>query len=213
MENVPATAKESRTNSELHQGTQINMTFLRQLMLVLPSESSNVEVKYRDVEMARIFNFDRVNRIHRARDDSGQNEAERSNACIGEALVDGGTMRWQYYKAFDGLTEEEIQALSLDDVKHREELAMEQKAWRVAKDVAERINHEPGPADFIQSHLSPQKGEKFFFNTEHLRQFVSSAESKQKNIPECAYFKKISVFLKGHVQVGELYVEYLKESC
>ncbi len=91
---------------------------------------------------------------------------------------------------------------------------MEQNAWRVAKDVAERINHEPGPAgDFIQSHLSPQKSEKFFFNTEHLRQFVSSAESKQKNIPGCAYFKKISVFLKGHVQVGELYLEYLKESC
>ena len=93
MENVRATAKESRTNSELHQGTQIKVTFLRQLMLVLPSESSNVEVKYRDVEMARIFNFDRVNRIHRARDDRGQNEAERSNACIGEALVDGGIMR------------------------------------------------------------------------------------------------------------------------
>jgi len=31
-----------------------------------------------------------VNRIHRLRDDSGQNEAERSNGCIGEALVDGG---------------------------------------------------------------------------------------------------------------------------
>ncbi|CAB4020882.1 RNA-directed DNA polymerase from transposon X-element [Paramuricea clavata] len=57
--------------------------------------SSNVEVKYRDVEMARIFNSDRVNRIHRARDDSRQNEAERSNACIDEALVDGGAMSWR----------------------------------------------------------------------------------------------------------------------
>ena len=85
--------------------------------------SSNVELEYRDVEMARIVNSDRVNRIHRARDDSGQNEAEQSNACIGEALVDGGAMRWQYYEAFDGLTVEEIHALSLDDVKNREELA------------------------------------------------------------------------------------------
>lgn len=33
--------------------------------------------------MARILNSDRVNRIHRARDDNGQNEAERSNACLG----------------------------------------------------------------------------------------------------------------------------------
>ena len=76
------------------------------------------EVKYRDVEMARIFNSDRVNCIHRARDDSGQNEAERSNACIGKALVDGGAMRWQYYETFDRLTDEEIPALSLD-VKNR----------------------------------------------------------------------------------------------
>ena len=57
--------------------------------------SSNVEVRYRDAEMARILNSDRVNRIHRARDDSGQNEAERSNACICEALGDGGAMQWK----------------------------------------------------------------------------------------------------------------------
>ena len=44
---------------------------------------SNTEVKFRDVEIARIHNSARVNRIHRARDDSGQNEAERSNAAIG----------------------------------------------------------------------------------------------------------------------------------
>ena len=31
-------------------------------------------------------------RIHRAREDLGQNEAERTNRSIGDALVDGGTM-------------------------------------------------------------------------------------------------------------------------
>lgn len=45
--------------------------------------------------MARIFNSDRVNRVHRARDESRQNEAERSNACIGEALVNGGPLKWK----------------------------------------------------------------------------------------------------------------------
>ena len=66
--------------------------------------STNVEVRYRDAEMARILNFDRVNRIHRTRDDSGQNEAERSNARVGEALVDGGAMQWKVHDALDGLT-------------------------------------------------------------------------------------------------------------
>lgn len=44
---------------------------------------SNLEVRFRDVEIARVHDSDRVNRVHRARDDSGQNEAERSNAAIG----------------------------------------------------------------------------------------------------------------------------------
>ena len=66
--------------------------------------SKNLEVKYRDAEMARILNSDRVNRIHRARNDSGKNEAERSNACIGKALVDGGSLKWKLYDALDGLT-------------------------------------------------------------------------------------------------------------
>ena len=113
---------------------------------------SNFEVRYRDVEMARIFDSDCVNRIHRARDDSGQNEAERSNACIGEALVDGGSIKWKYHDAFDGLTKAEIKQLSVDGIQKREALSMEQNAWRVARDVAERINHEPGPAgDYVHS--------------------------------------------------------------
>ena len=82
--------------------------------------------------MARILNSHRVNRIHRARDDSGHNEAERFNACNHDALV--------------GLTQDEIESLSLDDVKRRDKLAIEQNAWTVADNLAEGINHERGPA-------------------------------------------------------------------
>ena len=44
---------------------------------------SNIEVRFRDVETARMHSSDRVNHIHRAPGDSGQNEPERSNAAIG----------------------------------------------------------------------------------------------------------------------------------
>ena len=37
---------------------------------------SNTEISYKDTEMARILNLDRINRVHRARGNSGQNEAE-----------------------------------------------------------------------------------------------------------------------------------------
>ena len=125
-----------------------------------------------------------VNRIHRTRDDSGQNEAERSNACI---LVKHwlmvGPCNGRFHDALDGLTQDEIAALSLDDIKKREELATEQNVWTVAQNVAERINHEPGPAgDNMQSFLTPHKNAQFFFNTEQLRQFVSAQDSKKKDV-------------------------------
>ena len=67
---------------------------------------SNIEVRYRDAEMARILNSGRINRVHRARDDSEQNEAERSNASTGESLINRGALKWRYHEALDNLTEE-----------------------------------------------------------------------------------------------------------
>ena len=69
---------------------------------------SNIEVRFRDVEIARIQSSERVNRIHRAPGDPAQNEAERTNTSLGDALVDGTALKWEYFKPFDGLTDEEI---------------------------------------------------------------------------------------------------------
>ena len=46
------------------------------------------------------------------RDNSGQNEAERLNACIGDALCDGGTLKLQIYKPLHGLSVDEISSLT-----------------------------------------------------------------------------------------------------
>lgn len=48
---------------------------------------SNHEVRFRDAELARLHGSDYRIRAHRARDDSGHNEAERTNSAIGETLV------------------------------------------------------------------------------------------------------------------------------
>jgi len=55
-------------------------------------------------------------------------------------MVAIGAMQWKFHDALDGLTQDEIAALSLDDIKKRDELAMEQNAWTVAQNVAEKIN-------------------------------------------------------------------------
>ena len=56
-----------------------------------------------------------VNQIHHTPGDSAQNEAETTNAAIGDVLVDESAMRWEYSKPFDGLTIEEIDALSASE--------------------------------------------------------------------------------------------------
>ena len=49
-----------------------------------------------------------MNRIHRAPHDSGQNEAERSQAAIGQALIDGRALHWEYFQPTDLISEEEL---------------------------------------------------------------------------------------------------------
>ena len=43
---------------------------------------SNVEVCFRDAELARIYGSDYRIQAHRTRDDSGRNEAERTNSVL-----------------------------------------------------------------------------------------------------------------------------------
>ena len=66
---------------------------------------SSAESRIRIIERARMHGNEKILRIHRAREDSGQNEAERLNACIGDALCDGGSLKWQIYETLHGLSE------------------------------------------------------------------------------------------------------------
>ena len=61
-------------------------------------------------------NYQGCLRIHRSTGDSAQNAIERTNACIGEALVDGGLLEWNYYKPLNGLSAEEIETLSIEHI-------------------------------------------------------------------------------------------------
>lgn len=55
--------------------------------------------------------------------------------------------------------------------------------------------------------------EHFFYNSEYLARFSACPESKKSSVPGHAYFNKISAFMKAHVQVGEIYLEYVKGIC
>lgn len=153
---------------------------------------TNIEVKYRDLEMSRINGWTHMNRIHRAPHDSGQNEAERSNAAIGEALVDGRALHWEYYKANDLISEGEIGTLTVQEIKKLEAEAIERNAWKVAQDVVSRIDGEPGPAgDCMKAYVTDTKEQQFFFNTEYLQKYsAAKSEVRKAKVPGHNYFKK-----------------------
>lgn len=176
---------------------------------------SNIEVRFRDVEIARIQSSERVNRIHRAPGDSAQNEAERTNASIGDALVDGTALKWEYFKPFDGLTDEEIKKLSATEVKDREALCMEKNAWEVAKEVTVMVDDEPGPAkDYMKCYTATKSNFQFFYNRPYLMKYTSAKTDVAKHkVPGYHYFKKLYSFIDGHCIIGEMFLEYLKGSC
>ena len=50
---------------------------------------------------------------------------ERSKAAIGDALVDGSALKWDYYGPFDGLEQDKIKKLSATELEEREADCME----------------------------------------------------------------------------------------
>ena len=59
---------------------------------------NNIDIKFRDEELTIIQNSEYRIRCHRSRGDSEQGEAERTNSAIGDALVDGATIDWEFKK-------------------------------------------------------------------------------------------------------------------
>ena len=136
---------------------------------------NNLKVKARFADVCMIQDKDRRVRIYRARGDSGQNEAERTNASIEDSLVDGGTMKWNYYEDYDGLSDEQVKEMSISELDMHIETNMEKNAWAVAKQVQLRIDDEKGPGgNYLKCYVTDQEDEQFFLNKPELLQYCSA---------------------------------------
>ena len=125
---------------------------------------NNNEVQFRIAERILIHNLDKLVRVHRARGDSGQNEAERTNASIGDALVTGETLNWEHYKRFENMSKEDIEALTLQDYEKLEKERMERNAWKAAGELAERVDGEPAPHGIISCSVGQRTFECLCFH-------------------------------------------------
>lgn len=66
-------------------------------------------------------------RVHNSRDGSGENEAESTNSAIGDSIVDGATIEWEKYEKFDGLNDEELMNITLNEYEENEANRMKKK--------------------------------------------------------------------------------------
>ena len=155
-----------------------------------------------------------MNRIHRAPHDSGQNEAEHSNTAIGEALVDGRALHWEYFQPTDLISEEELKTLTVEEMRELEAEEVERNAWRVAQDVVSRIDGEPGPAgDCMKAFVTNRKEQQFLFNTEYIQQYnASKSEARKGKVRGHISFKKLDDFIESCMITGEMSHEYCEMS-
>ncbi len=96
--------------------------------------------------------------MHLATDDQGQNEAERTNAFIGEALADGCALKTDHYINYQNMSDSQIDSLNPLERKEHEEIISEKNAWCIASDVCDRIDDEPGPGKtFMKAYVTDKK--------------------------------------------------------
>ena len=89
---------------------------------------------------------------------------------------------------------------------------MEKNAWRVASQLAERIDGAPVLSDYIHASVS-ERAEDSFFNGEYLSEYMKKSVNNRNDMPGSAYISKILELNEKHVKSGELQTEFLKGPC
>ena len=128
--------------------------------------------------------------VHRSRGDSGQNEAERTNSAIADSIVDGGTLPWENEKRFEGMSEEDIEEMSSEQLELYEKNRMERNAWYVTTDLTKRIDDAPVLSEYIRAYTSQQKEDLFHFHDREPSVILWNSMSSEKNkneIPGSCY--------------------------
>jgi hypothetical protein len=145
-------------------------------------------------------------------EDQGENESERTNAAIGNALCDGGPLPWDHFKAFpDG----NLDNISLEHYKDTLDAIAKQNAWYVCDEVVARMDDAPRPGcrDFLKGYVTTRPNEMFFWDKNHLMDYVHKPKTLKSTAPGHGYYSKLDKFIDAHFEVGELIVEFLKERC
>ena len=111
------------------------------------------------------------------------------------------------------MSEANIANLSVKETESLEDERMEKNAWNVTHQLVDRLDGAPVLSELIRSLPSLKSNRQFFFNKDRLKKFSAAPETTKMSLPGSYYFKKIFDFFEDHYEVGELYMEYKRDSC
>ena len=120
---------------------------------------SNHQVRLRFAEMCLIQQSESRIRIHMAPGDSGQNEVERTNSYIGDAMVDSAALEWQHYGIFEGIEETDIEQMTYDELQLHINEATEKNGLATAEELTLPIDDEPRPSGYMRRVVSSRMEE------------------------------------------------------
>ena len=77
----------------------------------------------------------------------------------GDALVDGASLRWDYFEPFEEMSREEVQELSSKEVEHKKSETMQKNAWAVSNEIRLRIDDARDPAGgYLHAYVTEHPG-------------------------------------------------------
>ena len=78
--------------------------------------ANNFSVHFREAELSLLHRSSQRYRIHLASGDQGFSKAERTNAYVGDALVDCTALKTDYFDKYHGLTESDVEKMSIQEL-------------------------------------------------------------------------------------------------
>ena len=167
----------------------------------------NFEVRIRAAQRVKILDLDYLMRHHLAPGDSS-NEVERVQSLVGDAIVDGGAIPWEYRQR------QPIDELDAYSIQELEEIEIERTSYNVkmvCKNLEGRINGSPGPdGTYLKAFTTPSLSELFFDDSDFLKTYSNATRLAKEKIPGHNYYRKLEEFVLTHFEIGEKYMEYTK---
>ena len=76
--------------------------------------------------------------------------------------MDDGAIKWEKCRPYEGLTEEHLKEISIDELEKHKNIMMENNAWLVAEELKQRNDDEKGSGgDFMISYVTEKPEDHF----------------------------------------------------